>query len=306
MKIAFIGNFTQIYHEEGKARSLARLGHDVYRFAENTFNNEDVEEIISLNVDLLIYAKLNISIDKKDFLQKMGQHGIKRVCWHPDLMFNTEKERWLVSNPTYTLSDYIFTSDGGHQKDFKKLGLNHYCIRQAIYDKCCYRSEKELMSFKDVEIIFVGGSSHVLHSHRKEFLTILSDKFGNKFRHVGTFDEEWRNDALNDLFNSVSIVIGDSVYSPYYWSNRLYETIGRGAFIIHNKIEGIEDEYAKGLHFDTYENGNYDDLISKIELHLQDTEELKKQGVAGMEYTRRNHTLMNRAQQVISIIERRK
>ena len=47
MKLVLIGNFTEIYHEEGKARAFQKLGHDVYRFDEKVFDENDKNIIIN-------------------------------------------------------------------------------------------------------------------------------------------------------------------------------------------------------------------------------------------------------------------
>ena len=62
-------------------------------------------------------------------------------------------------------------------------------------------------------------------------------------------------DNLNDLIASCKVIIGESIIHPYYWSNRIYETIGRGGFCLHAYHEGIENEYTS-LYEDLHKSRN--------------------------------------------------
>ena len=84
-----------------------------------------------------------------------------------------------------------------------------------------------------------------------------------------------RNHDLNRLYASVKVCVGDSLCPgfnhPRYWSDRLPETIGRGGFIIHPRIEGIEEEY--GGRVELFGFNDWDTLKLKIDYYLASEDE---------------------------------
>ena len=329
MKIAFVGNFSEIYHEEGKALSLQRSGHEVIRFYEPDFNLPgdflmNHHSIFACNPDVIIYAKFHAFASAKTMLVARDKN-IPTVSWMPDLFFGLEREKLITNNslrldyikniqdmddpndPPIFDSTYVFSPDGGNDDKFKQHNVNHSLVRQAIYDKCCYKGKpQEKIRYDGKEykpdILFVGGKSGV-HQYRTEMINWMKETYGDRFLHVGwKSDEDFRMDDLNNLIATCKIVIGESVYSPYYWSNRLYETIGRGGFMIHPFVEGIDKEYKDGDHFITYKSGDFKDLYDKMEYFLKNDIQRQKIADEGMKYTMENHTLMNRAKQVMDII----
>ena len=114
---------------------------------------------------------------------------------------------------------------------------------------------------------------------------------------------EVRGDALNALYASVGVVVGDSLPSPLYWSNRLYETLGRGGFLIFTEIEGLNEEYEPYKHFIPFKFYGFQSLGEKIEHFLKHPEEREKISNAAMEHTKKHHTLLNRCQQFLDIVQ---
>ena len=73
----------------------------------------------------------------------------------------------------------------------------------------------------------------------------LKDIYGNRYSKFGWPETFHRNAQLNNLYANSKIAIGDSVCIGFnherYWSDRVFETIGRGGFIIHPYIKGLEE-----------------------------------------------------------------
>ena len=81
---------------------------------------------------------------------------------------------------------------------------------------------------------------------------------------------------------------------PYYWSDRVYETLGRGGFIIHPRIKGMEDDFEDKKHLVFYEFGDFEQLKREIDFYLEADdlrEEIRRQG---HEHVKKNHTYLNR------------
>lgn len=294
MKICYIGSFQHLFDEEGIARSLEKLGVKVLRFEEQFFTKQDLDEIRLERPDFVLFAKLKISDELRPEVLKLG----KTICWIPDLYFGLPRAV-KIANDVMFKADYVFTPDGGHDAEFKANGINHHLLRQGIYDEECYTGDAQQTNFK---IVFVGGKSP--HSnYRQRLMHALSERYGRLFNWIGkqyTFTVRGRD--LNNLFASVPIIIGDSFYSQHYWSNRIYETLGRGGFMIHPHIEGLGEEFAYYKHFVPYDIGDFEGLFEKIEYYLEHDKEREYIRMEGQQYVKDNYTLMQRCQQLLKYI----
>jgi hypothetical protein len=260
MNLAIIGKFNKIHDEEYIAKSFEMLGHNVLRLDERLLTEQIVGLIEDFQPDLVIWTKLMVTepVKLRQLLKKY-----KTVCWVFDLYWNYPREYRLTTHPAFT-ADYIFTTDGGNDHRFKSVGLTHKCVRQGIYAPECFISTGEP---KDT-IIFVG-SNNTFNSERQKCLKFIKDTYGSKFKWYGKEDtDEVRGIELNELYANNKIVVGDSVYSPNYWSNRVVETLGRGGFLIHREVEGIKEEYP-----DLVTYSGLRDLSNKIDYYLTHEEE---------------------------------
>lgn len=256
MKICYIGKFTKMWDEEHIARSLESLGHEVCRI-EDRFKYKDILSTINrFQPDFVLFAKLNIE-NADEFIKEMRKRGIKTVCWVFDLYLGYERE-YLVDKAPMFKADIVFTTDGGHDKEWKMRGINHHLLRQGIYKPECVLID----DVKEYDVVFVGSYNPM--NQRHAILEKLNLDF--KLHWFGKKDaDEVRGFELNKLFSKTKIVVGDSVYSPNYWSNRVVETLGRGGFLIHADVEGIKEEYPFLV---TYDKDDYEDLKEKITYYL--------------------------------------
>lgn len=290
MQIAYIGKFDRIYDEEYIARSFEMIGCEVIRIPSHYQPRAVVQILEKEKVDFLLYGKLSYSVDTIPFLNKIKEINVKTVCWLFDLYIGYPREHQLKTNPIFK-SDYVASTDGGHDDRFKELGVNHTCIRQGIFKDECI-----LYPFKKAEydIVFVGSDNGAF-PQRKEFMISL-DAFYN-FKWFGKRDtHEIRSLELNELYSKSKIVVGDSFYSPHYWSNRVVETLGRGGFLIHQDVEGLKEAYP---HIVTYERGNFRDLRSKIDYYLAHEDERREIIKKNFEWVRNNYTMDRKCNELI-------
>tara|TARA_R100001198_G_scaffold95782_2_gene82913 strand:- start:1223 stop:3001 length:1779 start_codon:yes stop_codon:yes gene_type:complete len=304
-KIAFIGKFDKIYDEEGKARALESLGHEVIRFSEVTFNRTPQNSPITLfrqNPDILIYTKLRIP-EAQQILNECKQRNITTVCWVPDLYFGLERESLIHHKSPIFTSDLVLTPDGGNQKKFKNLGVNHICLRQGIPQEYLSSGVAEEVE-KDLDIVFIGTCQSVHGSRRRDLINYLHNKYGNKFHWFGkSGDNEIREKSLQEIYKRSKIVIGDCVPSNNYWSNRVYEVMGNGAFLLHPRVVGLENYFIDGKHAAFFEMDNFKDLSDKIEFYLNDP--LKRKIIAqnGLREISENHTTTHRAKLLLEMLQ---
>lgn len=295
----YIGSFSEIYDEEGIARTLEHLGQTVKRYEERGFCMADVQDILSLKPDFVLFAKLKVGQEEKAALvEGCKKAGIKTVCWVPDLYFGVARQVLIKRDPIFR-ADVVCTPDGGNDEKWKSLGINHKLLRQGIYQLEALAGEKQPLNF---EIVFVGSRNPEFR-YRTHLMNALEDRYGYRFRWIGkTHTKQARGQQLNDMFASVKVVIGDSFFSPHYWSNRIYETLGRGGFLIHPRIQGLEEEYLYYKHFVPYDYGDFTGLFEKIEHYLSHDDERKAIQEAGFAYTKEHHTLTNRCQDLLTFV----
>jgi len=301
-KILFIGKFQKLHDEEGKALALERVGFEVIRAEEDKFNhnNECYRLLIKHKPDYVFYTKLRIPGAQK-FMNFCHLNQIITCCWVPDLYFSLPREHEVQEKIPMFQGDFVFTPDGGNNEKFNKLGINHYCVHQAIPEESCRELARDIR--KEIDILFVGTVAPPIHGEsRKRLIEHLAEKYGNKFAWAGHSSRpQVRGNELTLIIQKSKIVIGDCVASPYYWSNRVYETIGRSGFLLHPYVEGIREEFPdSGMAY--YERDNFEDLDNKIEYYLKNPAERNKIVSAGFEYVTKNHTLDNRASNIKKII----
>ena len=300
-RIAYIGNFGADWNEEGNAKAIEKLGIQVLRLEENEFIfDRDVAKITKFSPDLILFAKLKLMVMRDVFVREMKKK-YKTACWTFDLYFGLRREKTLKTDPVFK-ADYVFSPDGGHDKEFKEKGINHYLLRQGIHEDYCFKGtyKKEY----DHDVIFVGSENYQWPS-RTELCFWLQKTYGNRFHWYGRLNTlEIRGTKLNDLYASAKIVIGDSVYSPNYWSNRLYETLGRGGFLLFPEILGLDKEYTPYKHYIPFKFDDYRGLKEKIDYFLTKPAERLKIANSAFEHTKNNHTLNHRVKTLIDIIDR--
>ena len=282
MKISYIGKFIRLHDEEYIARSFEALGHQVIRIPQSS-SHQDIVNILKVHTpDILLYAKWNCPPEVKPTIVQLQRAGMKTVCWLFDLYFGYHRE-YIIRNSQFFKSDFVFTTDGGHNPQFTQCGIKHHCVRQGIYkDECVMFDEVDKSG-----IVFVG-SSNPLYPERQEIMAMLKDVYGDHFTWYGRKDtNEIRGMDLNKLYAKTKIVIGDAVFSPHYWSNRVVETLGRGGFMIHPEVPGIAQEYP---YLVLYRRGDMGDLRKKIDYYLTHNKEREEIRRKNFEFVRDRYT----------------
>lgn len=326
MKILYIGNYTKIGDPLGYcpnaeyiAQSLRELGHEVWPMNECDYTPMDIIDFMKMKkFDLILTEEGRLKNDfvnnerlKKDILLQLfaavmneaREQGIPVVAWLTNIFHGVmRREIQLRTNPIFK-ADMVFTTDGGHQKEFEALDINHRLLRQGIYQHEAYIG-KPVYPTK-AEIVFVGAIYEHIWPYREKLVNFLKETYGDKFEHLGQRGDI-RHDQLNNLCATAKIVVGDSVYSPHYWSNRVYEIIGRGGFLIHPRVAGLGDEFIYHKHIIPYDFGNFGQLKEIIDYYLSHEEEREKVRMAGFEHCKANHTYKHRVSQMLEVLEKEK
>lgn len=315
MKILNVNNFQPNWPDaESISRSFEALGVEVDRICETKVSPSGLlAKVKRGKYDFVLVEEARLD---KDYIDKPVEEvdqilgGMAEVMkevpvvpWLTNIMFGImRREPHLKLNPIFK-ADIVFSTDGGHDKEFKEYGINHYTLRQGIYHPEAVRGEPVFDT--KARIGFIGAVYSWMWPYREKMVRFLQNTYGSDFGHFGQ-DGMIRHQRLNNLIATLDIVVGDSVYSPNYWSNRIYEMIGRGAFLIHPYIEGIEKEFEPYKHFIPYNYGDFDGLKKKIDYYLDHPEKRRKISDAGMKHCIKYHTYKHRCEELIKVLKNKK
>lgn len=309
MKIGFIGNFIPPYSTENDRKwSFEKLGHDVITFQENLTTVATLEEWVArpeMRLDVLFYShthdpSYNV-VGLKEFFQRCKNLGIPTVSVHLDRWLGLNRVTDMGKEATW-FTQFIFMADGSPEaaEKYKELGLNWYYLKAGVVERDCYMTRADHSRFPH-EIIFVGSMGyHPEYPWRPELIRWLHKTYGNRFGHYGNDGlRVVRGHDLNVLYASAKIAVGDSCFGgrPRYVSDRYYETRGRGGFLIHPKINGVD-----GIGVGFYEHGNFNDLKNVIDNYLADDAQREVMRRVGFNWVKEHETYTNRAQEMLDII----
>lgn len=312
MRVAYIGNFKPSWSTENHIRlTLMDMGHDVYRCQED-------ETRLSVLADMIAAGEIDLVLYTKTWGLPDGNHaGLRFFDWcrgrvptasfHLDLYFGLNRERGMDGDPFWA-TDYIFTPDGGSQERFEERGINHHYVRPAVYRGETGLGHHDVRRFGH-DVIFVGSYSQYHHHewpYRRMLIDWLRAEFGSRFGLYGHDTKVIRGKDLNTLYASAKVVVGDSLClgftHPYYWSDRIYETVGRGGFLVHPYVPGIEEDFTDGLHCVFYEYGDFDGLGEAVKTWLDDPDTRNLIRHSGVDHVRQHHTYHNRMAQVLEVM----
>lgn len=293
--ILYFGDFRKPYDTElFIARALRELGYNVVCKQEGKVFKQDITALMNdvkiLKPILILFSKGKPMGNSEEFIEALKKEGFNTACWLFDLYFDLPLDRGagLRNKIAPFNSATIFSTDGGHDKEFAEMDIKKITLRQGIYEPEAILYDRE----KIHDIIFVGND---VFKTRVKMLNHLASKYGKRFERFGhTPDKVVRNLPLNELYASTKVVVGDSQPSPRYWSNRIYETLGRGGFLLHPKVEGIEEEFIDGVHLVLYDRDNLEDLTNKIDYYLEHDDERERIRKQGFEHVKNNFTYKHR------------
>lgn len=326
MQIAYLGNFTQTHCTEVHlAKTLESLGHKVIRLQENAYTSEELGNILDQAIfDLFLFTRTWGNTLTLEHLAHLRGRKIPSVSYHLDLYIGLRRKYLhqgrslgeVLENDPFWRTDFVITPDGDpdSQTIFDAHRVNHHYIKAGVYEPECYMAETKGSKH---DLIFVGGGArpgqegtygHPEWNYRNELIAWLEDNYPEKFEKFGHPQITIRNEELNQLYADTKVVVGDSVCigfnHQHYWSDRVYETLGRGGFLIHPYIKGLEEEFTDGEHLVFYEFGNFDQLKEKIDYYLAHDDEREKIRKAGHELVKTKCTYHNRMKQMLDIVSK--
>lgn len=309
MRVCYLGNFGPSHSTENHvALSLESLGHEVVRVQEGCAATTLPGIVENAKPDLFLHTQtygLAVSSGTKEERWEATQ-AINGICptayFHLDRWWGLQREDQLLSDPEpWTIYHHVFTADGGHDAQWKENGINHHWLPPAVYHGEAFDGTPR--SNMRCTVGFVGSWRSYGHPEwepqRLAMLNLLKQRYG---RHFQCFPKgpAIRGKDLNDLYASITVVIGDSCLagSPIrYWSDRVPETLGRGGFLIHPYVEGIFEVHPN---LATWELGDNSRLIDQIEFFLANPENRENMRRVNSQHTRAYNTYRNRMQALLA------
>jgi hypothetical protein len=312
MIITFVGNHEVDYSTESHhAKTFEKMGHKVIRIQENKTNKNEVMENV-VKSDMLYHTHThgdNWRIEGiKDVYAELKKRGIPSVGYHLDLFKGIEREILIDIDPYWNI-EYFFTVDKLFVPDLEKRGIKAFYLPPGVFEDECYFGEKRPELQQDV--VFVGSRGyHPEWAYRPQLIEWLEKTYGDRFTQWGGGGKGTiRGKDLNDLYASAKVVIGDTLCKgfdyPYYFSDRLFEATGRGAFMIFPYIKGLEDHFkleGSDRELVTYKFGDFDGLKRTIDLYLDNEEERELIRLRGNLRARTDHTYTKRLQYLLETI----
>lgn len=308
LRIGFIGNFRVPYTTENDRKwSFEKLGHEVIPFQENETTVENLMHDMN-NIDVFFYSHTHgweIETLKQFFLHCKAKE-IPTVSVHLD------RWAWLarssdVGKEATWFTEYLFMADYSPeaQELYKRHNIKAHYLKAGVVERDCYLATPDHVKFPH-EIVFVGSKGyHSEYTFRPQLIDFLRRVYGSRFGHYGNDGiGVIRGHDLNVLYASAKIAVGDSCFGgrPFYVSDRYYETRGRGGFLVHPHVEGVDLIGVGPYGREAHDHLNFDSLRSVIDYYLDHDSERENMRTAGFEHVKAHETYTNRAQEMLDII----
>lgn len=317
MRIIFIGNFdgadytTENHHK----KTYEKLGHTIIPIQENKSSVDEVFKYID-SADALCWTHThNFKFDTPDRIKYMldvcKQRGVQTYGYHLDLWLGLQREKDLQNDPYWDIQ-YFFTVDK-LMADWLNANTSTkgFYLPAGVFEDECYMADPDYSRFPH-EIVFTGAKGyHPEYSYRKTLIDWLADTYKDRFAHYGGGGKPvQRGHDLNTLYASAKVVVGDTLCIdfkyPYYFSDRLFEAPGRGAFMIFPYIKGLEMMYNLGSEIIPYVYNNFVELRYRIDEFLINGTLRQQIREAGHKRVKEAHTYTHRLTQLLETLEKEK
>lgn len=317
MRWTYLGNHSVPWCTEVHiAASLEAEGHEVVRVQEGETPAADVAGIVERErADVLLWTRTyglaetgGTAEQRAQMVADVRASGRPVVGVHLDRWWGLARETQVTTDPYFRV-DLLCTADGDNDDRWAEAGVNHRWLRPGVY-----HAEVGAGTPRDEytsEIGFVGnwqGGYHAEWPFRRQMVRWLRSRYR---RRVTLWPRPGhgavRGSDLADLYASVGVVVGDSCFADTavrYTSDRPYETVGRGGFLVYPRIPAVADDLTEGQHAVFYKPGDLTDLGRVIDRWAGDdrADERCRIALAGMAHVGANHTYRRRMRELVAIM----
>ncbi len=225
---------------------------------------------------------------------------------------------WNISHPDdvtpeeYEGYDGVFVASAAwaeHLKPLLRVPVRPLlqCTDPAVFNGPAYGEGGE----KRYELLFVGNSRKVFRRILRDLIPTPYDLsvYGTNWH--GLIDEKYikgeylPNETLGRDYRDAAILLNDhweDMRQKGFISNRIFDALSAGAFVISDEIEGLEDVLAGCVV--TYKDR--EDLAEKVRFYMEHPAEREKIAARGMALVREKHTFRARADELLRFLEERR
>lgn len=300
MRILSIGNFTRgwdgsICDEEHVASSLEQLGHTVERW-----QREKIEEPYQDGpYDFILLAQWYGY--RSDFIDELRSNysGVPIIYWAFDYQ-QQSNEPW---HRKLAEECDLFLSKEAQWRD--RYGDNFRWFSQDFGPNFLDQHPEPVE--QDIDVLFTG--SCVPWGHRNEFIRAVNERYGLVTH--GVTSGQWSNlgveksygpvmdEDLPALYARAKIVLSvDHVYSAGYWSDRNFQAMLTGAFVLFKHVPMSESVFSSGVAY-FYE---VEDCIEKIRHYLDNPDERNQIAQVGYQLAHARGKAVHRAHELLTLI----
>lgn len=294
MKILYIGKHNSGGNDDEGAIShaLEVLGHKVERVHERMIHRTIH---LTAGYDLCLFHHWNDPI-------RLRQLQCPRVFWYFDLVQYPDptlearcrtRVQWMNDVVPHVQLGFCTDGDWVRQDRSGKL----VWLMQGADERIVGASLPPAHRHHPPADILFTGSVRNCGVGREQFLSDMILRYGTRFLHCtrGSYRER-----LQHLISTIPIVVAPPTpLGPWYWSNRAYNALGFGAFLLHPFCQGITRHYEDGAELFLYKSQN--ELQDLIQTYL--TDEAHRRDVAswGLLRTKREHLYRHRLEVLLEI-----
>lgn len=321
MLVVQIGNHGPAHSTETHLRrALEDLGHTVRPVQEGPVAFRRAPQLaIGLRADLVLWTHTHglapeaTELEQRRMIDRLRDARIPVVSYHLDRWWGLDREEQIRTEPFFR-TDLVCTADGGGPWDEAEV-VHEWFPPAVLASECLPGTPRE--EYRS-EIAFVGswqGGYHAEWTHRPELIRFLRDRYRDRVRFWPRPGEHAvRGVDLRDLYASVDVVVGDSCLVPYsdgspvsrYCSDRIPETLGRGAAFLHPLVPGVVGPidplgpnsggpmWEADRHLVAWNAGDWEQLERAVEWLLESPAERRYLRDNGREHTLRYHTYETR------------
>ena len=260
------------------------------------------------HVDIRILPEWEKDFDGKYVIVLRGLSVYHPKKKHVNLMWNISHPD-AVKPEEYNQYDAVFVSSliwTEHLKPLVKVPVYPLlqCTDSDRFNGELYDNNEK----KKYELLFVGNS-------RKVFRQIIKDLLPTHYN-LAVYGTNWEglidakyirgenipNRELGQVYHSAAILLNDhweDMKQKGFISNRIFDGLSAGAFIISDEIEGIDDVLKDCIV--TYRDR--DDLAKKVEYYMEHPKEREEIASRGMAIVRERHTFRARMEIMQKVME---
>jgi len=269
MRVGYLSFFSEFHTEPEIADYLEFAGHKVWRYH---YTKVDQQKFLQQDFDLVITALPQCF--PVSFWESVRA---PKIAWYFDWIqgFQSRQQQYI---PAIRPFDLVISTDGWIDM-YATAGIDRRWLPHACDMRTYHPVECEIKR----DVGFIG---HVYTTYRRNLLNNLNRRYD--FEHFGNREECW-GPKYSQVCNSVKIMVGDNCRNdiPGYWSDRLYLSLGSGAFLMYPRVPGIENYFTDGEHLVLFDNEV--DLHNKINYYLDKPGERKRIAQNGAEEVAKNH-----------------